>query len=117
ALEPQITGGKQTRKRDVVGGLAGVLRLLTHAFFTMDHRRLGRIEPQVEAKFLHRSFERLLVPAPLGRPVSVPHAPLLEARAGYTWTCAIEALARKEALAVDIGKRQVSQIQVVDAPD
>ena len=41
----------------------------------MDDQRLGGLELKMESKLLASGFERLPIPAPLHRPVSVPDAP------------------------------------------
>src|SRR5712691_6225276 len=95
---------------------AGSFRFLADAVRSMDYQRLGWFEPEVESKLLARGFQGLAVSAPLRGPVSIPHAPLLEACASHARTGPIQPLIGVEVFAIDIGECQVRQVRVVDAP-
>src|SRR5258707_12688804 len=96
--------------------LAGTFRFLAYAVRSMDYQRFGGLEPKMEPKLLAGGFQRLPLPTPLRGPVSIPHAPLLEACASHARTGPIQPLIGIEAFAIDIGERQVRQVGVVDAP-
>ena len=102
AFELHFARDGEPRERNVMRSLAGSVRFLADPARSVNHGGLDWIELQVEAKLLGRSFERLLILYPLDRPVSIPHTPLLKARAGYARTGAIEPLVREEALAIDV---------------
>src|SRR5947209_3327627 len=63
-------------------------------------------------------YGRQVLPAlrPLHRPVSIPHAPPVEADAGDTWTGSIQAFMRVEPFTVDVSQSQVREVCVIYAP-
>src|ERR1017187_4696644 len=115
----QGAGYIEAREGDVVRCLARDGGLLADAVLSVNHRRRARNEAQREANLFGHRGERLSAGGrvPLRLPIAVPDARLGGARAGDSGTRTVEALVVAEALPVDIGQREVSQIQVVDAPD
>src|SRR5579862_8905282 len=92
------------------------LGLLADAVDAVNDGRFEWVEVQFKAEITGGRAQCLLHAIPRGRPVSVPNALLFEACARQSRPGAIQALLGMEAAAVDLGKRQVSQIQIVHSP-
>ena len=60
AFDFQFPRHSEPRKGNVVRRLARAFRFLAHPVFSMNHRRLDRIEPQMESKLVGRGFDRLV---------------------------------------------------------
>ena len=91
-------------------------RLLADALSPVNDRWLESIQPQPEAELLGHGLQRLLVSLPLGRPVSVPDALACKIGARNPGSTAIEPLPIVKPFSIDIGKRQMCQVQVVYTP-
>lgn len=109
---------RKAREGDVVRCVARAFRGLADAIFPVNHERLARRQAQVEAHSFGHCRERLrarrLVPSHF--PIAVPDAGLVEAGARYARSGSVQPLAVAETDSVDIGQRQVRQVQIVHAP-
>src|SRR5579871_6179278 len=109
---------REERKGNVIGSFARAFGFLADAVFAIDDRRLARGEAERESHLLGDGREGLGRGAqvPLRFPVAVPDAALLEADTGDARAGAVQTLVVVELSGGDIGKRQVRQVQVIDAP-
>src|SRR5580692_1924989 len=103
-------------QRNVVGRVARSLRFLTCAVFTMNDRRLFRMEREVQLELLIDGLQSLIRSLPLNFPVTVPDAGGWCAHAGDSRAGAIDSFRVIKLLVIQIAKPQMRQVNVLHIP-
>src|SRR5208283_46365 len=95
---------------------AYTFRLLTDAIFAMNHRWLFRVQCQRKRKTFVNSLQNLAVALPSYAPIPIPDASLLVVNPRNPWPCAVCPFRVIKGFAVQVAKRQMRQIQIVNVP-
>ena len=108
--------GQQTRKRYVVRGFSSARRFLADAVPAMNDRRLLRTHDEAQREVFGNRLQLLLSIRPLHLPIAVPDLRQLLASPRQSGARAIKALGVIKASAIQIAKREVGKINVLDVP-
>jgi hypothetical protein len=74
-------------------------------------------EMEFEADAVFQRGDGLRAVVPLSQPIAIPDAAIFEAHARDSRTRAVETLEVAELAPIDIGQRQMRQIEIVNSPD
>src|SRR5712664_510685 len=114
--EVDYTGGRQSRKRNIVRCTAGPLRFLADAIFTVDDWRFFRVQGQMQLKARIESLQIQVVAVPLNLPIPIPETTEGFAHRGDAWAGTIGAFRMIELTAIQIAQSEMREVEILHVP-